>query len=400
MTDVTTHTQPGRSKTGALQLAPILFGFFIMGFVDVVGIATNYVKKDFALSDTLSNLLPMAVFLWFLVFSVPVGMLMNRIGRKRTVQLSMVITAVGLLVPMISYTLPLVLSAFALLGIGNTLLQVALNPLLTNVVSKERLTSSLTAGQFIKAIASFLGPVIAAYAGTQFGNWQLLFVIYAGITLLSFLWLSATPLPESGRKENTSTIGECFALLGDRRIFLYFLGILTLVGIDVGLNVSGPRILMERTGMPLEEAGYIASIYFVFKTTGTFLGAILLAKFSPHRFYLVSAIAAVIAMVVLLFAHNAGVIYAGVALAGFACANIFSILFSFALQRMPERSNEVSGLLIMGVSGGALFPLLMGLASDAAAAQWGAVAVLLICCAYHWWLAVREMPALQNFEKK
>lgn len=391
MTQTTNTPSFPQAKTSVLRLAPILFGFFIMGFVDVVGIATNYVKKDFGLSDTLSNLLPMAVFLWFLIFSVPTGMLMNRIGRKRTVQLSMFITGIGLLVPMISYTLPVVLSAFALLGIGNTLLQVALNPLLTNVVSKDRLTSSLTTGQFIKAISSFLGPIIAAYAGTRFGNWQLLFLLFAGITLLSFLWLSATPLHEGGRKENTSTMAECFALLGDGRIFLYFTGILTLVGIDVGLNVSAPRILMERTGMALEQAGYVASVYFVFKTAGTFLGAILLAKWSAHRFYLVSAIAAVAAMVVLLFARNAGLIYAGIALAGFACANIFSILFSFALQRMPEKSNEVSGLLIMGVSGGAIFPLLMGVASDTAGAQWGALAVLLVCCMYHWVLAVREM---------
>ncbi|UYQ94163.1 MFS transporter [Chitinophaga horti] len=381
-------TQP--PKTSIFQLAPILFGFFIMGFVDVVGIATNYVKNDFGLSDTLSNLLPMAVFLWFLIFSVPTGMLMNKIGRKRTVQLSLVITGIGLLVPLLSYTLPIVLAAFALLGIGNTLLQVALNPLLTNVVSKDKLTSTLTAGQFTKAISSFLGPIIAAFAVTQFNNWQYLFPVFAAITLLSFLWLTATPLQEDSRKENTSTIRECFALLGDPKIFLYFLGILTLVGIDVGLNVSGPKILMERTGMELKEAGYIASVYFVFKTAGTFLGAILLAKWSARPFYIASGVAAVAAMVLLLFAFNSPAIYVAVALAGFACANIFSILFSYALQRKPERSNEVSGLLIMGVSGGALFPLLMGIASDAAGAQWGAIVVLLVCCAYHCVLAVRE----------
>ncbi|WP_295123004.1 sugar MFS transporter [uncultured Chitinophaga sp.] len=378
------------SKSSVLQLAPILFGFFIMGFVDVVGIATSYVKSDFALSDTLSNLLPMAVFLWFLIFSVPTGMLMNRIGRKRTVQLSLVVTGIGLLVPMLSYTLPIVLGAFALLGIGNTLLQVALNPLLTNVVSKDKLTSVLTTGQFIKAISSFLGPIIAAFAVARFSNWQYLFPVFAVITVLSFLWLSATPLKEDDRKENTSTIRECFALLGDGKIFLYFLGILTLVGIDVGLNVSGPRILMERTGAALQDAGYVASVYFVFKTAGTFLGAIMLAKWPAKSFYLASAVAAIAAMVLLLFATNSPAIYVAIALAGFACANIFSILFSFALQRKPEHSNEVSGLLIMGVSGGAIFPVLMGVASDAAGAQWGAVVVLLVCCVYHCVLAVKE----------
>lgn len=390
MTQANGNTIKPPFKTSVLQLAPILFGFFIMGFADVVGIATNYVKKDYGLSDTLASLLPMAVFLWFLIFSVPTGMLMNKIGRKRTVQLSLVVTCIGLLVPMISYSLPIVLAAFALLGIGNTIMQVALNPLLTNVVSKDRLTSSLTAGQFIKAISSFLGPVIAAFAVARFHNWQYLFPLFAGITVLSFIWLSATPLHENDRKENTSTIAECFALLGDGKIFLYFLGILTLVGIDVGLNVSAPKIVMERTGMPLEDAGYVASVYFIFKTAGAFLGAFLLAKWPARKFYIASGFAATIAMVVLLFASGAGIIYAAVALAGFACANIFSILFSYALQRKPEHSNEVSGLLIMGVSGGAIFPLLMGVASDAAGAQWGAIAVLLVCCLYHWALAIRK----------
>jgi len=390
MPQTISNTSPASAGSNVLQLAPILFGFFIIGFADVVGIATNYVKKDFNLSDTLSNMLPMAVFLWFLIFSVPTGMLMNRIGRKRTVQLSMVVTGLGLLVPLLSYNLPVILAAFALIGIGNTLMQVSLNPLLTNVVSKDSLTSSLTAGQFIKAISSFLGPVIAAFAVARFNQWQWLFPIFAGITLLSFLWLSLTPVHEDSRKENTSTIVKCFALLGDVKIFLYFLGILTLVGIDVGLNVSAPKILMERTGMPLEQAGYVTSIYFVFKTAGAFLGAILLAKWPALLFYRVSAFAAVVAMVVLLFAGNAAAIYTGVALAGFACANIFSILFSFALQRMPDRSNEVSGLLIMGVSGGAIFPFLMGIASDAVGAQWGAIVVLLVCCFYHWGLAAKE----------
>lgn len=382
-----------KSNAGMATLLPILFGFFIMGFVDVVGISTNYVKKDFSLSDTLANLLPMAVFLWFLIFSVPTGMLMNRIGRKKTVLLSMIITVIGLLVPLINYSLPIVLIAFALIGIGNTLIQVALNPLLSNVVSKDKLTSSLTAGQFIKAISSFLGPVIAAFAAKYFHNWQVLFPIFAGITVLSFIWLLVTPIHEELNKEKTSTVGECFALLGDGMIFFYFLGILTVVGIDVGLNITAPKILMERTGMELEKAGYATSLYFVFRTAGAFTGAFILAKYSSSRFYIISAIAAIVSFVGLLFSHNTQLIYACIALAGFACANMFSIIFSFALQRKPEKSNEISGLMIMGVSGGAIFPFLMGISSDAFHGQSGAVVVLLICCVVQLLLAMKSSKA-------
>ena len=144
-----------------MKLFPILFGFFVMGFVDVVGIATNYVKKDFFLSDTLANLIPMLVFLWFALCSIPTGMIMNKLGRKNTVLLSMGVTAVAMLLPLIDYNFSLTLLTFALLGIGNTILQVSLNPMIAQVVSEKKMASILTLGQFVKAISSFLGPVIA-----------------------------------------------------------------------------------------------------------------------------------------------------------------------------------------------------------------------------------------------
>ncbi|HKO77625.1 MAG TPA: MFS transporter [Flavobacterium sp.] len=378
-----------KKEQNFFQLLPILLGFFIMGFVDVVGIATNYVKKDFQLSDTLANLLPMAVFLWFLIFSIPTGMLMNKIGRKKTVLLSMIITVIALLIPMIAYSLPVVLVAFALLGIGNTIIQVSINPLLTNVISGEKLTSSLTLGQFFKAIASFLGPVIAAFCANAFGNWQLLFIVFAAATVLSSVWLWITYIPKEEAKTEISTFGESFALLSDKTIFLFFIGILTLVGIDVGLNITAPRLMMERAGMALEDAGYATSLYFIFRTAGAFLGAFILAKMSARKFYIVSSVAAILAILLLMFANSQPLLYTGIALAGFACANMFSIIFSYALKKMPSKSNEVSALMIMGVSGGAIFPFLMGVMTDAMGGiQIGAVGIILICCVYQLFLAV------------
>ncbi len=367
---------------------PVFFGFFIMGFVDAVGIATNYIKKDFALSDTVANFLPMMVFLWFFIFSVPTGLLMNRIGRKKTVLLSMLIQIAALIIPLMAYNYSAMLIAFGLLGIGNTIIQVSLNPLLSNVVSSDKLTSSLTLGQFIKAISSFLGPLIAAFFARKFGNWEYMFPVYAGITLLSSLWLLATPIAETPVTGKTSTFGECLSILGNKDILLFFLGILTVVGIDVGLNITAPKILQERTGMSLEDAGYAISLYFVFKTIGAFSGSIILSVFSAKRFYIISAIAALVAFVGLISVSNQYLLYVWIALAGFACANMFSIIFSFALKRMPDKSNEISGLMIMGVSGGALFPWLMGVASDAVKAQWGAVCILVLCCFYQLFLSV------------
>lgn len=363
------------------KLLPVLFGFFIMGFVDVVGIATNYVKQDFALSDTLANLLPMMVFLWFAVFSVPTGLLMNKIGRKKTVLLSMAITFLAMLVPLASYKFEVVLVAFALLGIGNTILQVSLNPLLSNVVRGERLTSSLTWGQFIKAIASFLGPVIAGFAAASLANWKLLFPIFAGVTLLSTLWLFMTQIEEQAVEGKTSSFGECFSLLKDRTILLLFLGILAVVGIDVGLNTTIPKFLMERCGILLDQAGLGTSLYFIARTTGTFVGAILLIKFSGRKFLIISMVVAIAGMLVMLMMNNLWAILVLIFIMGFAVANVFSIIFSAALQKKPERANEISGLMIMGVAGGAVIPPLMGVVSDAMG-QTGGMAVLLVAMVY------------------
>jgi fucose permease len=257
-----------------------------------------------------------------------------------------------------------VLIAFALLGIGNTILQVSLNPLLTNVVRGELLTSSLTWGQFIKAIASFLGPVIAGFAAASLGNWKMLFPIFAGITLLSALWLILTPIEENPDKGKTSSFAACFGLLSDPVILMFFLGIIAVVGIDVGLNITIPKYLMERCDILLEQAGLGTSLYFIARTSGAFIGAILLAKLSPRLFFITGMIVAIAAMGVMLSVSGLWAILTMVFVVGFAVANVFSIIFSAALQRLPDRGNEISGLMIMGVAGGAIIPPLMGVIAD------------------------------------
>jgi FHS family L-fucose permease-like MFS transporter len=326
------------------------------------------------------------VFLWFAVFSVPTGLLMNSIGRRKTVVLSMVITFVAMMVPLIAYRFEVVLVAFALLGIGNTILQVSLNPLLSNVVRGDRLTSSLTWGQFIKAIASFLGPIIAGFAAASLGNWKMLFPIFAAVTLISTLWLIFTRIEEKPIEGKTSSFAACFGLLNDKTILMFFLGILAVVGIDVGLNITVPKFLMERCNILLDQAGLGTSLYFIARTTGTFVGAILLVKFSARKFFIISMVGAIVGMVAMLLMNNLWAILVLVFIIGFAVANVFSIIFSAALQKKPERANEISGLMIMGVAGGAVIPPLMGVVSDTMG-QAGGLAVLLGAMVYLLFLA-------------
>lgn len=360
---------------------PILFGFFVMGFVDVVGIATNYVKEDFLLSDTLANLIPMMVFLWFALFSIPTGLLMGKVGQRNTVLVALGITALAMLLPLFFYDFAFILLAFALLGIGNTMLQVSLNPMVAQVVNPRRLTSILTLGQFIKAISSFLGPVIAGAAAAFWGDWKLIFIVYAVTTVLSISWLLLSIPAGKQREEVHTTFATTRSLFRDKYIALLFFGILCIVGIDVGLNTSIPRLLMDKAGMPLSEAGLGSSLYFAARTAGAFFGALLLVRFAPGRFLKVSVGVAIAGFLVLLLVDSLWILFGMIVIVGFACSNIFSILFSFALQHKPERSNEISALMIMGVSGGALVPPVMGMVADGFG-QVAGLSVLLICLVY------------------
>lgn len=382
------NTKKMSNKFPITKALPVLFGFFIMGLVDLVGIATNYVKQDFALSDTLANMLPMTLFLWFAVLSVPTGMMMNKLGRKRTVVISMAISLLAMLLPLVSYNFPMILVAFGLLGIGNTIIQVSLNPLLTNVVRGDRLTSSLTLGQFIKAIAAFLGPIIAGVAAGSFGNWKLVFLFFGVVTVVSGLWLALTPIHEKPVSQSASSFTSSFGLLKDKTILMLFLGIVFVVGVDVGLNTTVPKFLMERCGIPLEKAGLGTSLYFVARTLGTFVGAILLVKLSGRKFFIWSMLVAVPTLVAMLLTGNLWGILSMVFILGLTVANVFSIIFSAALKKKPERANEISGLLIMGVAGGAIIPLIMGVTSDSLG-QTGGMAVLLVALAYLLFSAVR-----------
>ncbi len=380
-----TRPMNASGKSLLMQMIPVMLCFFAMGFVDLVGTASNYVQKDLGLSDSEANLFPSLVFFWFLIFSVPTGMLMNKIGRKKTVLVSLVVTMLSLALPIFGDSYTIMLLSFSLLGIGNAIMQTSLNPLVTNLISSDKLASTLTLGQFVKAIASFLAPILAVWGATTylptFGlGWRALFLIYCVVSIMSIAMLAATPIREEAA-DKASSVSSCLKLLGKPFILLCFLGIMCHVGIDVGTNTTAPKILMERLSLPLEEAGFATSVYFIFRTLGCFTGAFALRKVSARLFFLISAVMMVAAMILLLSSHSLIPIYVGVALVGFGNSNVFSIIFSQALVSAPEEKNEVSGLMIMGLFGGTVFPLAMGYAADAFG-QIGAISVMSVGVAY------------------
>ena len=373
------------SKTNKMAIVPVMLCFFAMGFVDLVGIASNYVKEDLQLSDSTANVLPSLVFFWFLIFSVPTGMLMNKIGRKNTVLVSLVVTVVSLLLPLFGESFPLMLVSFSLLGIGNALMQTSLNPLVSSVIKGGNLASTLTFGQFVKAIASFMAPYIAMWgamaAMPTFGlGWRVLFPVYMIIGIAASILLGSTPIEEEP-SDKASSVVDCVKLLSRPVILLSFLGIMCHVGIDVGTNTTAPKILMERHEMTLNDAAFATSLYFIFRTIGCLTGSFFLRVMSNRLFFIISVVMMALSMIGLAFGTSKEILYVAIALVGYGNSNIFSLVFTQALLSDTTRQNEISGLMIMGLFGGTVFPLFMGFASDAMG-QVGAVAVMAIGVIY------------------
>lgn len=398
-------------NAGFAKILPVMFAFFVMGFVDLVGTATNYVKAEFGLADGTANLFTTMVFFWFLIFSVPTGILMNKIGRRKTVLWSILVTLVAMALPIIAYLLcpmkstvqlVLIVISFAFLGIGNTLMQVSLNPLLTVFVKGDKLASTLTLGQFVKAFASLFAPWIAMWGansisaftytnadGKQVGMWWILFVIYFIVGILGYVLLAFDKIEEPAPDAGTTTIGRCFKLLfSDRIVLLCFLGIVAHVGVDVAINAQAPRILTEHTGDTFTAIASSATmVYFVARMIGCFTGGIVLSKISNRVGILVCG--TIMTASTVCFAIFCSItsnppvalFWVAVALVGFGNSNVFSLFLSHALMYRPERQNEISGLMLMGLIGGAIFPPIMGAAADVAG-QFGGILVMAIGCLY------------------
>ncbi|MDE5880165.1 MAG: MFS transporter [Muribaculaceae bacterium] len=359
--------------------------FFTMGFVDLVGSATNFVKENLNLEDAQAAFIPSLVFFWFLIFSVPTGILMNKIGRKKTVLLSQLLTLVSLIIPICLDTYAAMLIAFSLLGIGNAVMQTSLNPLVSGLIHPDRLASTLTFGQFVKALASLLAPYLMSWGAMQliptFGlDWRVVFPIFAVINVLSIAMLSATPIQEE-RPDKITGFMECVKLLSIPFVSLCFVGIMCHVGIDVGTNTFAPQILIEKFGLTTADAVIGTQIYFYFRTGGCLLGSYILARMAAKTFFGISVLSMIIGVIFLFIASSQFLVLAGVALIGFGNSNVFSIVFAQALNRQPNEKNEVSGLMIMGLFGGTVFPLCMGFA-QAGMGVAGAVGVMAIGVIY------------------
>ncbi len=345
------------------KLLPAFFAFIVMGFVDIIGVATGYIQLDFKLTNFIAQFLPMMVLLWFFILSVPAGVLQDKFGKRNMLMIGMVIQAVGLGLPFVNYSFAMMFASFILLGIGNTIIQVSANPLLQDVSPAQKLASYMSTSQFVKAIISFSGPLIAAFVASRFGDWRLVLAIYGITSLLGALWLLMTPIVESKPDRKPATFASCFGLLKNRFVAFMALSIFLIVGVEVATNTNISNILIAKYGITMEKAVWGISAFFAGETISRLIGAIILNWIKPRIFLLLTALTSLAGVAGVFVSPTFTVALISIFIIGFGVGNMFPIIFSLSLEKMPDRANEISGLLIMAVSGGAVIPLVMGLVS-------------------------------------
>lgn len=371
-------------NSSIIKVIPVLAAFFVMGFCDIVGISSDYMQTSFGWSSTMTGFVPSMVFIWFLFLGIPVGNKMNKWGRKNTVLISMLVTIVGMFLPLIVYSSVTCIIAYVLLGIGNAILQISLNPLLNNVIQDQRmLTSSLTAGQVIKAISSLVGPEIVLFATLRFGSehWYYCFPILGVITLFFALWLMFTPIKREQSVSETISMADSFSLLKDKIILILFLGIFFIVGVDVATNYISSKLMVVRYDWSAEQVKFAPQVYFLSRTIGALLGTFLLARISGIRYFRVNIIACAASLLLLMFVDGATLNLLCIGGIGFFASSVFSIIYSLAFQECPSKMNQISGLMITAVAGGGVVTPILGFAIDLGGITAG-LFVVLLCVAY------------------
>jgi len=366
-------------------LLPVLFSFLAMGFVDIIGVVINYLTGEFPdLDQTLISLLTSSCFLWFLIFSIPAGLMTNRIGRRKTVMVSMLVTAAAFTLISINYNIATVFIGFSLAGIGCTLLEVSLFPLCTDIVSKDKITATTAVGQLIRTFSCLLGPILVNwFAVGAISNWKAIFPVYAATAAAGLLWLSLTPITEA-KPDITfkPSFKTSIVLFSDRNILALFIGMLVLIGIDVGINTTFPQYLRQRFGMSLDSAALGNSVFFLSRIIGGTIGSILLLRVQEKKVFITSILIVLTGIIGMILAPNTMISCTFVFILGIGYSNIFSLIFSAALKRNLARSNDISSLMVMGISGGALLPPIMVSVANITGFQWTAILVMAVVWLY------------------
>jgi MFS transporter, FHS family, L-fucose permease len=374
-----------------LKTLPIFLAFFLMGLADAMGPNADAVKKAYHISDFMATLLPFVVFIAFAVFSVPGGLLAARIGKKKLLLLGLGINAAALLTPAITApSFPILLGCIFMLGVGTTLLQVSGNPIMRDVSAKGRYSRNLAFAQGIKGIGStastYLVTALATTVMFQSMGWRGAFPLFCCLMALAFVAVLFVKVDET-KADVPPSIGSSLGLLREPIFLLAVIGIFLYVGAESSMGRFLKPTLMG-FGMDAQAANKFGpTLFFLLLTIGRLLGSAVLAIMSPRTCFRLSAFLGLLGGVLLLM-NSQAMAFAGIIAAGLGFANIWPMLFSITVEEKPERANELSGLMCMAISGGAIVPLIMAQLSDM---NWGAKSFIVpaACFAYLFLLSLK-----------
>jgi fucose permease len=305
--------------------------------------------------------------------SIPVGLFQDKRGKKFVLLMGLAVALVGLLNATFAVSsFPGFLVTILLLGAGAAILQVAGNPFMRDVSEEGKYSRNLSLAQFVKAIGSLSGPLIPVAAARWFGaSWKVIFPIYAVAILVTLLAVSGLKVDEKRSKDRPATLASCLKLLGNGYVFAMVAAIFLYVGAEVSVSSGIPLFLKESYRIDVNSVGLLGTgLFFLALTIGRFSGGVILNWMSARKFFIVTSLVSILALAGL-FVPNRTVAVASFFVAGLGFANIFPLAFSLTVESLPQFTNELSGLMVTAIVGGAILPPLMGLVSDRSSVQIG-----------------------------
>jgi len=344
------------------QIAAVLACYFALGYADIAGTVANYVREEFCLGNFTTSLVPGLFFLWYLILPLPIAGIMNRFGRVKSTVAALTVCSFGLAGSIFSPSSSAIMLSLGTVGIGVTGLMITLNPLISSKVSTEKTASVFSLGQISKTLASILTPLMATLgirlsAGTE--GWRLIFPVYLAITVALIVLVAFVPESKTGKGRRLN-LGECFTSGKSFLIWISLSAMFFAVGLDVEFTVSAPQIYMKRLGLGIEDSVNFNSVYFVSRLLSTIVAVWLLRSRWSHYCLPVGIGFIAVALLLTFFASTGVVLTTGVIMMGLGIANICTIIIAEAFHSLPHKTNEISALMIMGLSGGAVLPAIAG----------------------------------------
>lgn len=364
-----------------IHIFAVLACYFALGYADIAGTVANCVREEYCLGNFATSLVPGLFFLWYLILPLPVAEAMNRFGRVKVTVAALTACAMGLGSALFLHSAAAIIFSLGMIGIGVTGLMITLNPLISSIVPAERTASIFSLGQVFKTLASILTPLLVTLGirmSSSSEGWRLIFPVYLTITIVLIALISFVSENKTDKGKRPG-LKECFSSDNSLVIWISLAAMFFAVGLDVEFTVAVPQIYMERLGLRIDESVNFNSVYFVSRLISTIV-AIWLLKSRWARYCLSTGILMMLIALILTFtASSNATLTAGVILMGLGIANICTIIIAEAFHSFPQRTNEISALLILGLSGGALLPAIAGTFSNGPeAVSFMAVAVLAI----------------------